>query len=211
MKSIKFSEHEIEMLISNYQMELGEALDYIEQIKGMLEKLGAPVQEKIEKIKEKKEKKTGKKRGPKPSQKPVVAKEPKKRGRKPKVVVPTLDEVTLPEATPVIEVKVKTETKKIAGKTKVVAEKKPVVKPEPKKKPEPKVAAKVESVVTSLLNKAPKKEVKKVANKKSPAKKRQNEMAASEKINKPATKKVAKAKPVVEVPPVAPVAPIEQS
>ena len=152
-------------------------------------------------------------------------KEPGKRGRKPKVVVPATPEVTdtpepfrnenevarvkgekkpVAKPAPVKEA----EPKKSTAKTKVVVEKKPVVKPEPKKKPELKVAAKVESVLTSLLNKEPKKEVKKVVKKKSPAKKRLDEMAASAKISKPAKNKVAKVKPVVET---SPAVPTEQS
>ena len=212
MKTIKFTDLELESMIEMYNAELEEAEIYIAHIQEILKKLGVEP-EKAEVV----EKPKGKKRGPKPSVKPVEAKgPPKKRGRKPKLVLPTLPEVTVPEATPVVEVKVKTEPrkkvakvktepKKIAAKKKVVAEKKPVVKPEPKKKPEAKVAAKVESVVTSLLNQEPKKVVKKVAKKKSTEKQRLDEMAASAKISKPATKKVAKAKPVVEAPPVAPI------
>lgn len=61
-RAIKFSKEEIEMLITNYQMELGQALDYVEEIKAMLSKLGAPVEEPVEKPTVKKEKKKNKKK-----------------------------------------------------------------------------------------------------------------------------------------------------
>ena len=61
-RAIKFSKEEIEMLITNYQMELGQALDYVEEIKAMLSKLGAPVEEPDEKPTLKKEKKKNNKK-----------------------------------------------------------------------------------------------------------------------------------------------------
>lgn len=88
-KSIKFSELEIEMLIQNYQMELGEALNYVEQIKAILEKLGSQSEDKTEKPKEKK---TGAKRGRKPkvavlpvAEEPVAAEPVKREKKAPKV------------------------------------------------------------------------------------------------------------------------------
>lgn len=60
MKSIKFSESELEFLQTNYELELLDAENYVAEIKNILKKLG-----KIEKeiIKEKPVKKTEKKRG----------------------------------------------------------------------------------------------------------------------------------------------------
>jgi hypothetical protein len=60
MKSIKFSESELEFLLNHYELELLDAENYIGEIKNILKKLG-----KIEKesTKEKPIKKTGKQRG----------------------------------------------------------------------------------------------------------------------------------------------------
>ena len=130
-----------------------------------------------------------------------------KAGKKAIHKAPPLKVVSAPTAKSVPVAANKTNTKKIAAKSKVVVEKKPVVKPTPKKKAETKVAAKVESVVSSLLTKEPKKEVKKVVKTKSTEKKRIEEMATSAKLVKPKTKKASKVEPVVETAPVAPTVP----
>jgi len=92
-RSIKFSEQELEILISNYQMELGEALDYVDQIKSMLAKLGAPVDPPKEAAAEKKARKPKAKRGPKAKKTKTATEEaeanaPVKKGRKAKVAEP---------------------------------------------------------------------------------------------------------------------------
>lgn len=69
MKSIKFSENELEFLKNHYELELADAENYVSEIKNILTKLN-----KLEKpvIAEKAGKKTGKKRGrPKKEQKAV--------------------------------------------------------------------------------------------------------------------------------------------
>lgn len=83
MKSIKFSEQEVELLIAMYEDELKEVTDYTDRLKETLTKLrNEPVIEKAVPVK-----KEGKKRGrkPKAATQPVIAKPGKKRGRKPKV------------------------------------------------------------------------------------------------------------------------------
>jgi len=167
MKAIKFSEKELEFLREQYQDELAQAKEYVDQIIEILNKLG--VREKAQK-EETVEFKVYKKRGPKPKvkvDKPKV--EPKKRGRKPKIVVPILE--TVPEPKPE-----KKEGKKKVSKVK--AGKKAVKKTAPKKKSTKEViAAPVKEVKI-----APKKEVKKVAKKKSIEKQRIDEMATSAKL-----------------------------
>ena len=85
MKAINFTDKEIEFLRNMYQEELADAQKYIDQIKEVLKKLGAPIRAAIEELVEKEPKKKGKRRGRKPKAKVVEPKEPKKRGRKPKV------------------------------------------------------------------------------------------------------------------------------
>ena len=65
MKSIKFSNDELDFLRTQYQLELEEAENYVKSIKSVLVKLGNPKPKKVAE---------------------VVGKIPKKRGRKPNVV-----------------------------------------------------------------------------------------------------------------------------
>ena len=91
MKTLTFTDHELESMINMYFHELEEAHAYIAQIEEILTKLGAlPAKKEVVE----KEPKVGKKRGRKPSLK--VIEKGKKRGRKPKIV-PT------PEASIVVE------------------------------------------------------------------------------------------------------------
>jgi len=244
MKSINFTDQELESMIEMYTAEMEEAQKYVAQIQELLKKLGAKPA-KVEPVE--KEPKVAKKKGRKPAVKVVEKTEPKKRGRKPKEVLPSI-QAAIPTKPIVKEVKKKAEpkkkvevkpkvgkkaihkapplkvvsaptvktvpvaanktnTKKIAAKAKVVVEKKPIVAPTPKKKVETKVAATVESVVTSLLPKEPKKEVTKVAKTKSTEKKRIEEMATSAKLVKPKTKKTPKVEPVGANVPIAPTVP----
>ena len=161
-KSISFSDQELEMLISNYQMELGEALDYVENIKALLKKLGASVKEQTVTPIEKKEKKTGAKRGRK-AKAVIVAIEDKpkaKRSRKVKVVVPTPEPLaSIKPVKAVTKSKPKVEKKPVAKQAAVptpklspvaAKAKKVVVKPEPK--PIKIAAKKVEKAVCNLAS-----------------------------------------------------------
>ena len=89
MKTVKFTDQELESMLMMYYDELAEAKQYVEQIQEIIKKLGAKP-EKTEVIE--KEPKVGKKRGRKVSVNVVEKAEPKKRGRKKSV--PTLPEVS---------------------------------------------------------------------------------------------------------------------
>ena len=88
MKAIKFTDQELESMIEMYKAELEYAQNDVANIQEILKKLGSmPVKD----VAGEKETKPGKKRGPKPSVKAVEISEPKKRGRKPKTVVPATE------------------------------------------------------------------------------------------------------------------------
>ena len=72
MKTIKFSESELEFLQNHYELELLDAENYVAEIKNILKKLGV-IEKEI--VKEKPEKKTGKKLG-RPKKKKKVASKP---------------------------------------------------------------------------------------------------------------------------------------
>jgi len=93
MKSISFTEKEFDFLRSQYQNELESAQEYVDQIKEILKKVGAPSKTPIEEPIEQ-EPKVVRRRGRKPKAKKVEAKIPKRRGRKPKAVV---SEPTVPK------------------------------------------------------------------------------------------------------------------
>jgi len=112
MKSIKFSDEQLEFLREQYTDELANAEKYVEQVKEILKKLGAEV--KASKIGTEQPVKVEKKRGRKPKVAVAEVKEPKKRGRKPKVVATVAD---APVETPVKPEK-KTKSKKAATSTK---------------------------------------------------------------------------------------------
>ena len=90
MKTVKFNEEEVELLIALYEDELKEAESYIDRLNQTLSKL-----KEKSKIETTEAPKTGKKRGRKPKVQADVVKPiytGKKRGRKPKVQeVTTLD------------------------------------------------------------------------------------------------------------------------
>jgi hypothetical protein len=114
MKTIKFTNQELESMVEIYTAEMEEAKLYISKIQDILKKLGAKPAAEVAIEQEPK-----KKRGRKPSVKPIEIKERKKPGRKPKAA-----------AEP--EVKTVAEPIKPVKKEKVVkvkAEKKPIVKP----------------------------------------------------------------------------------
>jgi hypothetical protein len=218
MKTIKFSEEEISLLRNMYEDELAQAENYVDTIKDVLKKLGAPAKasneisiDKEPKVKKRRgrkskkaksiEPKEPKKRGrPKKIVVPTPATElPKRRGRKPKISVPTPEKVESAVATPVAKKGIKKATPK-SKKEKVAKVKaaKPIKKVE-------KIAATVESVVSSLLTTAPKKEVAKVVKKKA-AKRRTKGFVRLAPLGKPLAKKV-----VDEPAPIEPLAPAEQS
>jgi len=76
MKSIRFSESELEFLKNHYELELVEAENYISEIKNILSKLGVLAKEPIQ---EKPNSKVRKKRG-----------RPRKSEKKPAVTAPAL-------------------------------------------------------------------------------------------------------------------------
>lgn len=96
MRSIKFSESELEFLREHYKTEIEAAEKYIVTAKEILRKLGAPVKSILTAIPEKAVKVRGRKPGKKATvdttQKPSTP--PKKRGRKPKSV--STEESTMP-------------------------------------------------------------------------------------------------------------------
>jgi hypothetical protein len=140
MKSIKFSESELEFLQNHYELELLDAENYVGEIKNILNKLG-----KIEKEKEvtgeKSSRKTGKKRGrPKNAQKgsadvtestqekPAKTVKPSvKKGNEPKAAKPK-GIVVKAEKEPVV----KSTPKKVIKKAKAVTAAKKIVKKAPK-------------------------------------------------------------------------------
>jgi hypothetical protein len=134
MKSINFTEKELEFLRQQYTSELANAEEYVDQIIGILKKVGTPstTKEPVER-----EPKTVKRRGRKPSGKTLEKKEPKKRGRPFKVAtVPTIVASLLEAKTTKRDTK-----KKIAPKVFKKRGRKPksvVVEPkEPKKRGRP--------------------------------------------------------------------------
>jgi hypothetical protein len=84
MKSINFTEKELDFLREQYQDELESTLEYVEQIYEILKKLGPPSAVSFIETSET-EPKEVKRRGRKPKVKVPVLKEPKKRGPKPRV------------------------------------------------------------------------------------------------------------------------------
>lgn len=90
MKSITFSNQQIDFLRKQYEAELTNAEEYLEQIKGILKKLGAKTKE-VRTEDSELNHKAGRKRGRKPKPTFELPKVPKKRGRKPKVMVPILE------------------------------------------------------------------------------------------------------------------------
>lgn len=213
MKAIKFNEKELEFLREQYQDELTQAKEYVNQIIGLLNKLG--VRSKSVK-KEPIEPNVYKKRGHKLKVKVVESKgPPKKRGRKPKVLVPAVELKPAPAPKPE-----KNEFKKKVAKVKVgkkavhkepplkkstakevtapVPEVKVAPKKDVKKKATKKKSVKVETppkiIPIKDVKEAPKKKVKKVAKKKSLEKRRIEEMAKSAKLDNPSEKK----EPIIE-------------
>jgi len=112
MKTVKFNEEEVELLVALYEDELKEAGSYIEKLKQTLTKLKVQAE-----TAEPEPGKTGKKRGRKPKVQPKDLKPytGKKRGRKPKVQE---------AAKPVV---IKAEAKKAPKKKKARKTRKPVV------------------------------------------------------------------------------------
>jgi adenylate kinase len=126
MKSIKFSESELEFLQTHYEMELLDAENYVGEVKNILKKLGV-IEKEI--AKEKPAKSTGKKRG-----------RPKKQAN---------EKISVAESQvlPVVKKEKKAATKKAGGK-------KPATKAAPKKVA--KKDAPVKAIKTPVAKAAPK-------------------------------------------------------
>ncbi len=162
MKTINFSDQELESMLMMYYDELAEAKQYVEQIQEIIKKLSG-----------------------KPENEPV------KRGRKPQAAKPEVAPAKAVPATLKKQKKKAGPKPKVkAVKAKADVEK-PIAKPVAEKKPLAKQPATVKSVVGSLLAAAPKKDVKPAVKNKSTEKKRLQEMAASAKLSKPVAKKQA--------------------
>jgi len=135
MKTVKFNEEEIELLVALYEDELKEAGSYIDKLQQTLSKLKKQAESaKVEPVR------TGKKRGRKPKSKlqgPKSAIGAKKRGRKPKV-----QEAQKPEVS-------KMEVKKTARKKKVRRPRKRVIS-KPKTQKLPKVELPVTEEIKSV-------------------------------------------------------------
>ena len=148
MKTINFTDLELESMIEMFTAEMEDAQVYIDQIQELLKKFGAkPTKEKGT------EKEPIQKRGQKPAGKIFEKSEPKKRGRKPREVL-TTPEIILPD-NPV---------KKEKKVTKVKAKgEQPVIKSAPVKKAENKVipaqASTEKSVPVAATNANTKKKV----------------------------------------------------
>ena len=144
MKSIKFSEKEIEFLIALYESEVQDAQAYIEQVKQILMKLRGGIS-----LSAGDEIQLPKKRGRKPKAKDtVLSAEPKKRGRKPKVKEVSAEPKKRGRKPKVKEAEMKSEPKKRGRKPKVVAEKAAEIIEKPiKKKPSLKKAKVVKKAV----------------------------------------------------------------
>jgi hypothetical protein len=152
MKSISFTEKELDFLREQYQDELESTLEYVEQIYEILKKLGPPsavsitdtADTELKEVKRRGRKpkvkvpviKEPRKRGPKPRVKTIEPKVPKKRGRPFKVAA-----VAAVEPSPVAEA---VQPKKKRGKPATAA----VAKSEPKK-----VAVKVTNEVKKIVPK----------------------------------------------------------
>jgi hypothetical protein len=132
MKSIRFSESELEFLKNHYELELVEAENYITEIRNILSKLGVLARE----VKADKPAKAGKKRG-----------RPKK-----KEVAPVAEAAPEPKKA---KKKVRRRKAKKAAPKKVVVKKAPVKKAAPKKAAPPKIAEKKAPEVKPEVAKEP--------------------------------------------------------
>jgi hypothetical protein len=233
MKAIKFTDLELDSMIEMYKAELEYAQNKVANIQEILRKLGAKPEKEVVAEKEPKQgKKRGpkpkvktfeikerKKPGRKPKEvvptveAPVVVAKPVKKEKVAKVKTEKTPDV---KPTPVKK-KTKITPEPSVESVPVAAEMANTKAPKPKKekvakikadkpiKKAEKVAATVESVVSSLLTTAPKKDVAKVVKKKAP-KKRTKGFVRLAPLGKPLGKKV-----VDEPAPIEPIAPAEQS
>jgi hypothetical protein len=126
MKSIKFSNEELNLLQKQYREELHKAEKYVEQVKEILKKLGAINESAITEGEISKPKRGRKKKTE--IQSPVVIKEKKKRGRKPRMkdvadVVQVIEENSQLPVEPLAEKKKAGKLKKSKKSIEPVAEK----------------------------------------------------------------------------------------
>ncbi len=216
MKSIKFSEKEIEFLREQYLEELANAEQYVEQVKEILKKLNIsakdePVEKETKKDKKKDHKhkseiKELKKRGRKPKgvehkTDTIQIPEPKKRGRKPKVAEPAT--ATVVSAKPLIPEN--NEPKKRGRKPKIVISNAEILpssiaepaKKEIKAKREPKPKKETISNAAVVVEKKP---IVKPAVKPKPEPKLKKVITPKVKVEKkPVVKKVPKTKQIPKV------------
>lgn len=130
MKSLKFSEQEIELLIAMYEDELKEVTEYSERLRETLGKLRSESSPKeVAPVRE------GKKRGRKPGSKSGKVTTGKKRGRKPKnaqpaeTVQPEVSAApkTIAEKKKAKKTSLKSKSKRKAGKPALKTEVKPAI------------------------------------------------------------------------------------
>jgi len=213
MAAIKFTDKELEFLKDQYIEELANAEKYVDQVKEILKKLGVSLMDEKEDQNEKQTKKDRKK-DHKHKEKHIEIKVPKKRGRKPKVVLDFIE--TTPTAEPTKELDTKSNEPKVQkkrGRPKLVvtpevvpvAATNPIVKID-KKKTEPKLQevekVKVEKkpIVRRVPTPKPKVQAKTVV-KKNPVQKQKPTVKGTQiKQNKPVVNKEVKVKPAIEVP-----------
>ena len=141
MKSINFSDQELEFLRAHYEMELEEAEEYVQNIKSMIGKLG----------------------GSKQTKAPVAAdQKPKKRGRKPKVVKDKV--VKEPAETKVVKPKRKPRSDKGGTRVKPIKPTEPAALPKeavlPTSKPKVEKKSKAKKTAKKKVTLKPKKEAK---------------------------------------------------
>ena len=162
MKSIKFTEQELEFLRKQYQLELVEAEKYVQEVKNLLVKLGVKPAT-TESVPEKKSRR-GRKKTESPKESPVKK---GKRGRKPKEQVPAKS-TELSVSKPEKKSKEKTPKSRKGKSLKVIPvpiiesinPEPPIKKEVPKKKPSRKSSYKRKGIILKNLSKPlPKKDI----------------------------------------------------
>lgn len=194
MKSIKFTDNELEFLRNHYQVELKEAQNYVSQIKDILSKVGVSKRPAVE-IPAEEEVNEVKKRGRKPGNKKIVDKPvPKKRGRKPKAL--STETKPEPEKTvaEVVKAKVKPGKKLIEAKTATAKQSRKSNGVSAKSKPAP------QSLVAKSATKETKPSLKKEAEKRLKKKSSKSRSTRGNVFLTPLSKPLKKKEPVAESP-----------
>lgn len=195
MKPIKFSEKQIELLREQYTDELSSAEEYVEQIKEILNKLGVSTKGGIA-VSVEKETKKDKKKELKHKNKISEITEPKKRGRKPKVVSDFVETALISEPVIIKEVKARGRKPKVVAPMEALPIKaiNPVVIVERKKR-EPKLKKEIGSKVE-------KKPIVRRTRKPKVGTSQQNEITPKQEVKvdkKPVSKRTPKSKPNSEL------------